>query len=117
MFRILENHQLELFSLHSFQTCFDTKTIYEINMCKNQYKKDLKKTLRFTGRINEALVNNDNTIFIITVSLFVVFIFFVPLTNLLSTLRISRFGFSFFFVQGSLFLRSTLVSLILTDQE
>ena len=73
MFRIFENHKLELFLHHSFRTCFGTKTIYEINMCKSQYKKDLKKTLRFTGQIDEALVNNDNTIFIITVCLFVIF--------------------------------------------
>ena len=59
MVRIFENHKLELFSLHSFWTNLLvlaiqeknfrtslTKSIYEINVCKSQYKKDLRKILR-----------------------------------------------------------------------
>ena len=59
MVRIFENHKLELFSLHSFWTNLLilaiqeknfrtslTKSIYEINVCKSQHKKDLRKILR-----------------------------------------------------------------------
>ena len=65
------------------------KTIYEIKMRKKDmcwYKKILKTSringrlfeVVFHGRVNEALVNNDSTILIITVRLLVVFILFIP---------------------------------------
>ena len=55
MFRIFQNHNLDLFSLYTFRTIglvltvhkatldVPTNTIYEINMCKSQYKKDFQK--------------------------------------------------------------------------
>ena len=55
VFSIFENHKLELFPFHSFRTILLvlalhennlrtslTKSIYEINICKGQYQKDLK---------------------------------------------------------------------------
>ena len=131
MFRTFQNHNLGLFSFYTFQTNdlywqytkiaseVRAKTIYEINMRQKdmcQYKK-ISKTSRVNGRlfevlygrVNEAPVNNDSTIFIITVRLLVVLILFIPfylflcicsfcficVFILLSTLRTCRFELNF----------------------
>ena len=97
-----------------------TKTIYEINMCKSQYKKIPKKRVGLMEGYfladKRVLVNSDNTIFVISVipvCMFSVLFTLFLLATLMSLLRLSRFGFSFFIVECSLFFHLLLVSLIL----